>query len=177
MTDDAKPESLAHGRFLQLLRRGRWEYVERLHSSGVVVMVAITNEGELVLVEQFRPALLRRVIELPAGLAGDQPESAGESLVTAARRELLEETGYRATELTLLAEGPSSAGLCNEVITFFRADGLQRVGPGGGDGSEQIDVHRIALAEVRDWLAARGRAGALVDPKVYAGLFLARAEA
>ena len=38
MTDDAKPESLAHGRFLQLLRRGRWEYVERLHSSGVVVM-------------------------------------------------------------------------------------------------------------------------------------------
>jgi ADP-ribose pyrophosphatase len=50
-------------------------------------------------------------------------------------------------------------------------------GPGGGDGSEQIEVHRIALAEIRDWLAARSRAGALVDPKVYAGLFLVRAEA
>ena len=70
------------------------------------------------------------MIDLPAGLAGDGPGT--EELVTAARRELLEETGYDARRLTLLAHAPTSPGLTTEVVSFFRAAGLKKVAAGGG---------------------------------------------
>jgi ADP-ribose pyrophosphatase len=97
-----------------------------------------------------------------------------DTLESAARRELLEETGFSADRLEFLAETPVSAGQSDEVITFFRALGLRRVGEGGGDGSEEIDTHLVALESAEDWLGARVRAGALVDAKVYAGLYFAR---
>ncbi len=64
-------ETLYSGRFLNLVRRGKWEFVERHSATGVVGIVAVTDEGRLLLVEQFRPPLQKQVIELPAGLAGD----------------------------------------------------------------------------------------------------------
>jgi ADP-ribose pyrophosphatase len=169
-------EVIATGHYLRLLSRGTWEYVERIAARGAVVIVAVTSEGRLVLVEQPRPALGRSVIELPAGLVGDLADDPDEALETAAHRELIEETGYRADTMVWLAGGPTSPGLSGEMISFFRAGALERVGPGGGDDSEDITVHEVALPELRAWLHEKERDGCALDPKLYAGLFLAGLE-
>jgi ADP-ribose pyrophosphatase len=83
--------------------------------------VAIAEEAQIVLAEQYRPPVDARALDLPMGLSGDLDGAKGEDLQEAARRELLEETGYEAARLELLGEGPTSAGLTNEVLTFFRA--------------------------------------------------------
>ena len=159
------------GKHLRVRTCGRWEYVERTRSMGGVVIVAVTNDSNLLLVEQYRVPLGKRVIELPAGLAGDTDGTAQEELVEAARRELLEETGYEASEWAFLMAGPSSAGLTNEVNTMFRASGLRCAAPGGGDEHEQIHLHAIPISEVHSWLNRKMKSGFAVDPKVYAGLY------
>ena len=116
----------------------------------------------------------KQVIELPAGLAGDVVGEEAESLATAAARELVEETGYEAREIRLLTEGPSSAGLTDEMITFFLMTGLTKVSDGGGDASENILVHSVPLTDLPDWLEERRRAGWALDPKIYVGLFWLR---
>ncbi len=166
------PRLLAEGRFARLVAQDGWEWVERVNASGAVVIVALTDDGRLILVEQHRIPLNRRVVELPAGLVGDDA-APGEDIAQAARRELLEETGYQADALEYLAEGPSSAGLAAEVYALFLARGARRVGPGGGDDSEDIQVHLVPLEEADAWLDARRRQGVMVDPKVYAGLYFA----
>lgn len=166
------PRVLAEGRFARLVAHNGWEWVERVNASGAVVVVALTDDRRLILVEQHRIPLNRRVVELPAGLVGDDA-APGEDIVHAARRELLEETGYQADTLEYLAEGPSSAGLAAEVYALFFARGARRVGPGGGDDSEDIQVHLVPLDEADAWLDARRRQGVMVDPKVYAGLYFA----
>jgi len=114
-------EVIADGSWQRLVHRGTWEYVQRKRSSGVVAVAAVTPAGEVVLVEQFRPAVGKSVIELPAGLAGDAEAFSGEALETAARRELEEETGYRAAEWRFLVSGYSSAGLTDERVEIGRA--------------------------------------------------------
>ena len=160
------------GRFLGLQECGSWEYVFRTNASGVVVLVPVTDTGELVLVEQHRTPVRSRVIELPAGLAGDTGNH-DENLKTAAQRELIEETGYRAGILEELLSCPSTPGMSDEIITIFFAGGLERVGPGGGDGDEDIVVHHVPLESAAQWLEARMAEGMMVDPKIYAGLFWA----
>jgi ADP-ribose pyrophosphatase len=169
----SQPECIAEGRHLRLLRLGHWEYVERRDTSGIVAVVAVTDDGRIVLIEQFRAAVGRRCIELPAGLAGDSAEHRGEDLIAASRRELFEETGYEAERFEHLCAGPPSAGLSSEVITFYRAHGLRRAGVGGGDADERIIVHEIPLAQADDWLKREAAAGTLIDPKVYTGLYFA----
>jgi ADP-ribose pyrophosphatase len=162
---------LAEGRFLRVLRRSGWEWVERTNTSGAVVIAAITTERQLVLIEQYRIPLDSRVIELPAGLVGDTAESEDEKLVEAARRELLEETGYAARDIECLFDGPSSSGLTNETFTLVLAKDVQKVGCGGGDATENIRVHVVPLAEVEAWLASKRQDGFLVSPKIYAALY------
>ena len=171
--NESDKKMLGAGRFLQLIDQGGWEFVQRSGVSGVVVVLAVTDEGRVVLVEQFRAPIGAPVIELPAGLAGDGAHPADEPLEEAARRELLEETGYGAREMTFLTAGPSSAGLTDEMLTMFRATGLEKVAAGGGHGDEDIQVHEIPLDEVVAWLAEKARQGVPADPKVYAGLFFA----
>ncbi len=62
---------IAETKYLRFIDRDGWFFVERPNASGVAVIVAVTDEGRLLLVEQFRAALNQKVIELPAGLAGD----------------------------------------------------------------------------------------------------------
>ncbi len=164
---------LAAGHYLRLMRRGRWEFADRQRAVGAVVIVAITADHKLVLVEQLRPPLNAATIELPAGLVGDEPGTDGEACEVAARRELLEETGYVAERFTYLTHGPTSAGLSNEVVTVLRAHGLRRESAGGGVGHEAIEVHEIPLPTVAPWLNAQIARGAFVDPKVFAALYFA----
>jgi ADP-ribose pyrophosphatase len=86
----------------------------------------------------------------------------------------LEETGYSATRIEALTAGPSCSGLTSERVTLFRATGLQRTGKGGGVAQEDITVHEVPLNEIVTWLEAKAKAGVLIDPKVYAGLFFVR---
>jgi ADP-ribose pyrophosphatase len=162
-------QQLYEGDFLRLLRRGHWEYAERTNSNGVAVIVAATAENKLLLVEQHRYPVNGRVIELPAGLVGDI--EADESLLEAAKRELIEETGYRAGEMEIACTGPVTAGLSNEVSSFCVARNLERIGPGGGDESETITVHEVPLADIDRWLATRSSEVA-IDPKIHIGLRL-----
>ncbi|MBC8351952.1 MAG: NUDIX hydrolase [Planctomycetes bacterium] len=163
---------IAETKHLRFVERDGWSYVERPTANGVVCIVACTDDNKLVLVEQYRPPVDRRVIELPAGLSGDLSEIAGEPLEAAARRELLEETGYEAGELRRCVDVASSAGLTNEVVTFFVAAKLQKVASGGGDESEDITVREIALNELDVWLTQAHESGKMIDAKVYGGLYL-----
>lgn len=166
-------EVMATGKFLRLVKRGRWEFADRVNSTGAVVVVAVTNEGRIVLTEQYRLPLDQRVVELPAGLAGDEPGAADEDFALAARRELLEETGYECRDVQWLTSGPTSGGLSTEIVAFYRAVGLTKVHPGGGTEHENIEVHEVHIDEALAWLKARHDAGVLIDPKVYAGLYFA----
>ena len=134
----------------------------------------VTDAGELVLVEQYRIPVKSLVMELPAGLAGDTGDR-DEKLKTAAQRELIEETGYRAGSLEKLLTSPSTSGMSDEIVTIYYASGLERVGPGGGDGDESITVHHVPLESACQWLEERMAEGIMVDPKIYAGLFWAGA--
>jgi ADP-ribose pyrophosphatase len=167
----SEPRTVWEGKHLRVRTCGRWEFVERTKATGGVVIVALTDNGQLLLVEQYRIPMGQPVLELPAGLAGDVEGAETEELIQAAKRELLEETGYEARQMTFLMAGPSSAGLTNEVNTLFRATGLRCVGRGGGDAHEQIRLHMVPLAEVHDWLREKMEQGLGVDPKVYAGLY------
>jgi ADP-ribose pyrophosphatase len=165
---------LAAGRHLQLVQQGHWEYADRTSAREAVALAAVTDERQLLLVEQYRIPVGRRVIELPAGLVGDIAGEEDERLETAAGRELLEETGYRASRLELLTSGPPSAGMASEIVAFFLASGLVKVHDGGGDEAEDITVHAVPLASVENWLDQQAAAGLLIDPKIYAGLYFIR---
>lgn len=167
-----KAEILCSTRFLNLVRSGDWVYASRPGVSGVVCIAALTAAGEVVLVEQFRPPVCASVIEFPAGLAGDVAGQEHEALVEAARRELLEETGYEPQEIHEVFTGPSSAGLTDECITFLVATGLRKVADGGGDEHESIHVHLVPLAQAWKFLKERIAAGVLVDSRVPTCLYL-----
>ncbi len=171
-TPEANQRVLGAGRYLTLIDERGWEYVTRPGVTGIVVIVAVTDDEKLLLVEQFRTAVHQRVIELPAGMVGDGAEHVGETLQDAAARELAEETGFAARDMEPLAAGPIAVGISDETISFFHARRLSRVGPGGGDATEQITVHQVPLPRLREFLATCAAAGLAVDPKIYAGLFL-----
>ena len=163
-------------KFLSLVREGHWEYADRTNASGAVIIVAVTPARTLLLVEQYRIPVHSRTLELPAGLIGDEPGDHPADAATAARRELVEETGYEAERMDALTTGPACGGLGSEMVTIFLARGLRRVGAGGGVANEAITVREVPLDRVDAWLAEQAATGVLIDPKVYAGLyFLARA--
>jgi ADP-ribose pyrophosphatase len=164
---------LAEGKFTRLVAANHWEWVERINTTGAVVIVPITADRRIVLIEQYRIPLRSRVLELPAGLVGDVPGAADEPLLEAARRELLEETGYEAAHWQRLIEGPSSAGLTTEMYHLFLAGDARKVGAGGGDAQEQIDVVIAPLDGIDAWLEEKRRTGIVIDPKIYMGLYFA----
>lgn len=163
-------ETMWEGQYLRLVKRGRWEYAERTNAGSAVIVIAMTPEHKLLFVEQFRIPLDAPTIEMPAGLVGDL--DAADTIEEAARRELLEETGWEASEVTRLMVGPTSSGLSNELVAFVRATGLRRVHAGGGDETENITVHEVPVADAPRWLAAKMAAGYAMDAKLWAGLWL-----
>jgi ADP-ribose pyrophosphatase len=160
---DAPEEVVWAGRFITAKKKGRWEYVSRARGISAGVILAV-DDGHVLLVEQYRVPLGRMCLELPAGLIGDETE--GEAVEAAAARELEEETGYRPSLMTDLGTYYSSPGMVTEGFHLLRAEGLEKVSEGGGVEGEDIVVHRVKLAELPAFVAAKRAAGVAIDVRM-----------
>jgi NTP pyrophosphohydrolases including oxidative damage repair enzymes len=149
------------GKHVLVLERDGWEYVERKKGKEAVAVIAMTDDGKLILTEQYRRAVDARVIDWPAGLVGDEGDQGPEAT---ARKELEEETGYVCERVEFLAKGPTSPGITSELVSFYRAQSVAKK----GEHEEEITVHEIARDEIDAWLRSRG--DVMVDLKVWGGL-------
>jgi len=165
-------ELLYQGEWLRLVKRGHWESCERTHGKDglAVLVIAVTPDDHVLFVEQYRVPLGARTIEMPAGLVGD--DDVDDTLETAARRELIEETGWDAGRIEVLLVGPTSSGMSNERIAFARARDLKKVGDGGGVDNEDIKVHSVPRAQAPAWLMQKYAEGFELDLKLWAGLWM-----
>jgi len=161
---DAPVEIAWQGDWVVAKRQGRWEYVSRARGIQAAVILAIDDEGQVLLVDQYRVPLGRRCLELPAGLVGDERD--GDTPEATAIRELEEETGYRAERIEELGFFHSSPGMVTEGFTLVRAHGLTKVSEGGGTGEEDIVVHRVPLTEISAFVAAKRAEGLAMDVKL-----------
>lgn len=161
---------IAKGRHVSLVCRANWEYAKRRGARGVVVIAALSDNHELILVEQYRIPVSQYCIEMPAGLVGDS-SNPDEDIIVAAKRELLEETGYEANNFEIIISGPSSPGLTNEIHTLLFANKLRKVTDGGGVGDENISIHLVPLLSVYSWLKEQSKNKKLVDSKILAALY------
>jgi len=164
LSEANEPEEVMwQGRFITARRRGKWEYVSRARGIEAAVILAI-DDGHVLLVEQYRVPLGCACLELPAGLVGDEAE--GEAVEASAARELEEETGYRPARVEAIGRFYSSPGMVSEAFTLVRATSLEKVSEGGGVEGENIIVHRVPLAGVKDFVAAKRAAGMAMDVKL-----------
>ncbi len=162
---DAPEEVVWRGKYIIAKKRGRWEYVSRARNIRAAVIAAV-EDRHVLLVEQFRVPLGRNCLELPAGLIGDGEGEEDEDTLVAAGRELEEETGYRAAQLTELGTFYSSPGMVSESFTLVRATGLTKVDEGGGVAGENITVHRVPLAALGDFIDSKRAANVAVDVRL-----------
>ncbi len=151
-----------------------WEAVERVNCNGVVAIIPVTAEEEILLVRQFRPVVNNYVIEIPAGL-----NDKGQISVEAARRELIEETGYCSNEFILIARGPLSSGMSAEMMEVFIAKNvfpasLSEQSLYKLDDSEEIEIIKTPLKKVYYTLEDCRRSGDLIDLKIYGFIELTR---
>jgi ADP-ribose pyrophosphatase len=151
------------GKFVVAKRRGRWEYASRARGIRAAVILAV-DSGDVILVEQYRVPIGKYCLEMPAGLVGDDEE--GEGALDSARRELEEETGYRAAQWEEIGEFWSSPGMITESYTLLKATGLTRIGDGGGTSHEDIVVHRVPLDGMADVIAEHRAKGHAIDSKL-----------
>jgi ADP-ribose pyrophosphatase len=168
-------EELVHRGSLISVARGRFvgpegNEFERdvVHHPGAVSVVPVVDEGTAVLlVRQYRAAVDRELLEIPAG----KRDVSGEPVELTARRELEEEVGMRAGRLEQLAEFYNSPGFCDEHSFVFMALDLEPCAPSAQGVEEQhMTVERVVLDEVPELIAA----GTLIDAKSIIGLLLAR---
>ena len=167
MSDSEDEQIVWQGRFITAKTRGKWEYVSRARGIKAAVILAV-DDGDVLLVEQYRVPLGVNCLELPAGLVGDETEN--EPVEHAAARELEEETGYRPRHIERVGEFHSSPGMVSESFYFVRAVGLEKVSEGGGTDGENITVHRAPLADIHGFLAARRADGLAIDVKLLVAL-------
>lgn len=148
---------------------GRVARREIVEHPGAVAIVALHDDASVMMIDQYRHAVGRRLRELPAGLL----DTAGEEPVSTARRELVEEVGCTAQEWSVLVDVVSSPGFSDEAVRVFLARGLTEIGrPAGGDDEEaDLSVVRVPLTDaVRQVLA-----GEIVNASTVAGLLAAQA--
>lgn len=157
-------KTVFEGDHVYVLERDHWQYVERKKGKDAAAVLAETEEGEVILTEQFRRPLNARVIDFPAGLIGDEDPSMDGAAT--AKKELQEEAGYTCASVELLARGPSSPGITSEIVSLYRAHGVRKTGKGGGVGGEEITVHVVPRARLRSFLREKQEQGVLTDLKV-----------
>lgn len=153
--------------YASLIEKDGWTFASRTKGQGAVGLIAITPNNEVVLVEQFRVPHGKNTIELPAGLVADN--SPNEDALSAAKKELLEETGYEAGKIEAFgAPVCSSAGLTDESIQLFIATDLKKTGTGGGVHTENIQVHLVPLRGYMSWVLDQQTQGKITDSKLFA---------
>lgn len=151
------------GKYIRVLKQGRWEFVARTGDTSAVVILA-EHQGKLILIEQYRAPLGRRCLELPAGLVGDEDRNA--TVEDTAIKELEEETGFTAERVERLGEFHSSPGMVTESFTLVRAHGVSKIGDGGGTEHEEIAVHLVPRDQIPAFIESRRREGVAVDTKL-----------
>ncbi len=163
LDDLPPPEVMWAGRFVRALKRGKWEYASRANDINAVVILA-EHDGKVILIDQPRVAPNCRCIELPAGLVGDEDPDA--SVEATAIKELEEETGFTAERVEVLGTFYASPGILAESFTLVRAHGVRRVGDGGGDENEDINVHLVARADIPNFIEQKRAEGFGIDVKL-----------
>ncbi|MBY6436133.1 NUDIX hydrolase [Rhodococcus kroppenstedtii] len=142
---------------------GRTAEREVIEHHGAVAVVAIDDEDRIVLIEQYRHPLGRRLLELPAGLL-DEP---GEDPVDAVGRELTEETGLAAESFSVLVDVAASPGFTDETVRIFLAEGLSEVDrPEARDEEADIELVRLSVEDA----LARVLSGEIVNASAVAGI-------
>jgi 8-oxo-dGTP pyrophosphatase MutT (NUDIX family) len=146
------------GKYLNLIsryysvnnRETAWEFVARnnVYHSGAVVIVALTSDGELILEKNWRIPIESYVIQFPAGLTDRE----GESEEEAARRELLEETGYLANKLIPIVTTPECSVLTPTRVRHFLATDVKYVGDERRDDLENIEVLKLPIHNLSSFL-------------------------
>lgn len=169
-------QTLWEGKFLRTTlityrdRKGalrQWEAVSRTNHNEVVVIVPLTAANELLLIKQYRPVLDSYVIELPAGLV--EP---GEDILSAGRRELLEETGHDCRSLVHVTQGVMSTGINTERWRVLIASGVQEApheksSAHPPDDNEDIEVLKVPLTELDGVLDAHAKEGCEIDLRIF----------
>ena len=152
------------GKYIRVVRHGTWEFVERCGGVHAVVILA-EHDDKVVLIEQVRvPLGNRKCLELPAGLVGDEDPNA--TVEDTAIKELEEETGFTAERIEVIGEFFSSPGMVAEGFTLVRAHGLKRIGDGGGNEHEEIEVHFVSRTDVPAFVARKRAEGSAIDVKL-----------
>ena len=163
--------TLYEGKIIELrvdeveLPNGERSKRELIKHPGAVAIIALTDDNKLVLVEQFRKALERTIIEIPAGKIEQ-----GEDPAQTAIRELEEETGYKANEFVYIQSFATSPGFADEIIHLYLGTSLQKVeNPAPGDEDEFIGLLECSIEEVEAML----KDGRIYDAKTaYAVLYV-----
>lgn len=125
-----------------------WEIWQRNTEGKVAIVVPVTDDGKVLFITHFRIPRKEYVLECPAGLF----DKKGEKPAAVARRELLEETGYRAKKMTLVARGANNGGQMHEDYLFFIATGCRKVAEPQCEGAEDIGIIEVPLEQVEDFL-------------------------
>lgn len=148
------------GHILQLyhnkiqLDNGQTAMRELIHHQSAVAILVTTDDNRVVLVSQYRPAIVKDFLEIPAGLLDLDKQAREEDPLIGAKRELEEETGYRANKWKLLGSYYLSPGYLNERITIYHAWDLEKVSdPLPQDEDEFVEVREFNRDEIVNMLA------------------------
>ena len=138
----------------------KWDFVS--HRMGAACIVPVTEDGRILLVKQYRPALDRYTWELPAGCrdAVDEPTD------ITAKREMEEETGYTSDEIIQLLSLKSTVAFCNELIDVYLAKNIRHIGEQSLDPAEEISMKLWELDDVLEEIYS----GRMQDGKTVAGI-------
>jgi len=163
LDDLPPPELMCEGKFVRLLKRGKWEYASRTRNIGAVVVIA-EYEGKIILVDQPRVGPDCRCVELPAGLVGDEDPDI--TVEQTAIKELEEETGFTGDRVERLGDFFASPGMLSESFSLVRVHGVRKIGEGGGDEHEDINVDLVARADIPNFIEQKRAEGFGVDVKL-----------
>ena len=135
-----------------------WDYI---HHDGAACVVAVNNNGKLLMVRQYRNALDRFTLELPAGKL-DSPD---EPTIECATRELEEETGYKAGNMEYLLTVNTTVAFCNEKVDVYLATDLEKTAQ-HLDPEEEINVEEWDIEDLKKLIYD----GKMTDGKTIAGI-------